>query len=198
MKEGVVGFVRLGTTRRSVVAGLKLRIRKSKGQFRYARTAFRILSTAALSGLLIAPAAGLVGAPSTSVGLTALRSSGPVQQFTTYTSKSIKDPMGITAGSDGALWFTNYNGNSIGRITTSGAITHYKASGIDDPFGITNGPDGALWFTNYGGNSIGRITTSGAVSIFTDSTIDEPEDITTGSDGGDNFWTRQGIVVHKL
>ena len=35
MKEGVVGFVRLGTTRRSVVAGLKLRIRKSKGQFRY-------------------------------------------------------------------------------------------------------------------------------------------------------------------
>ena len=33
------------------------------------------------------------------------------------------DSRGITAGPDGALWFTNRDNDSIGRITTSGAIT---------------------------------------------------------------------------
>ena len=31
-------------------------------------------------------------------------------------------PMGITVGPDGALWFTDPDGRSIGRITTSGMI----------------------------------------------------------------------------
>jgi streptogramin lyase len=37
-------------------------------------------------------------------------------QVTIYAG--IDDPQGITTGPDGALWFTNYDGNSIGRITT--------------------------------------------------------------------------------
>jgi streptogramin lyase len=32
-------------------------------------------------------------------------------------------PLGITPGPDGALWFTENEGNKIGRITTAGAIT---------------------------------------------------------------------------
>ncbi len=72
----------------------------------------------------------------------------------------IDDPQGITTGSDGALWFTNYSNNTIGRITTSGTVTNYTAASVSDPWGMTAGPDGALWFTNYGNNSIGRITTS--------------------------------------
>ena len=35
------------------------------------------------------------------------------------------NPYGIAAGPDGALWFTQYNGNRIGRITTAGAITEF-------------------------------------------------------------------------
>jgi len=71
----------------------------------------------------------------------------------------IDHPEGITAGPDGALWFTSSN-NSIGRITTSGKISGYTGSGIDLPGSITAGPDGALWFTNFGNGSIGRITTT--------------------------------------
>ena len=37
---------------------------------------------------------------------------------TNYTNPSIGSPQRITAGPDGALWFTNYANNSIGRITT--------------------------------------------------------------------------------
>ena len=36
-----------------------------------------------------------------------------------YTDASIRQPVGITAGPDGALWFTNIGNNSIGRITTA-------------------------------------------------------------------------------
>ena len=36
-----------------------------------------------------------------------------------YADPSIDAPAGIAVGPDGALWFTNYFGNSIGRITTA-------------------------------------------------------------------------------
>ena len=32
---------------------------------------------------------------------------------------------GIAAGPDGALWFTEWSANRIGRITTAGAVTEY-------------------------------------------------------------------------
>jgi virginiamycin B lyase len=65
------------------------------------------------------------------------------------------------------MWFTNYSGNSIGRITLTGKAAIFRGPGIDGPTGITTGPDGALWFTNSGNNSIGRITTHGKVSNYT-------------------------------
>jgi virginiamycin B lyase len=81
-------------------------------------------------------------------------------------------PVGITAGPDGALWFTecalastgNCTANgTIGRLTTDGAVTNDTDPNISGPVGIAAGPDGALWFTalfNFGhSNSIGRITT---------------------------------------
>jgi virginiamycin B lyase len=72
----------------------------------------------------------------------------------------------ITAGPDGALWFTDSNGDSIGRITASGAIRTYTDPSIQGPSGITAGLDGALWFTNVFGDSFGRMTTSGEISSY--------------------------------
>jgi streptogramin lyase len=85
------------------------------------------------------------------------------QPATTY-GPLINVPVGITAGPDGALWFANYEGDSIkggsiGRITTTGAVTNYAGTNIVHPLGITIGPDGALWFTSGGNATIGRITT---------------------------------------
>jgi hypothetical protein len=62
----------------------------------------------------------------------------------------------ITAGPDGALWFTDPVGNQIGRIATTGngcslsspCITEYPVPLANShPETITAGPDGALWFT---------------------------------------------------
>ncbi len=67
--------------------------------------------------------------------------------------------MGITAGSDGNLWFTEASGNRIGQITPQGSITETSAgiSAKSNPAGLTAGPDGNLWFTEVGGNRIGEV-----------------------------------------
>ncbi len=102
---------------------------------------------------------------------------------TNYTGPGTSHPFGIAAGPDGALWFTNYNNSSIGRITTSGTVTNYTGPGISTPVGIAAGPDGALWFTNDANHSIGRITTSGAVTNYTGPGILTPAGIAAGPDG---------------
>jgi streptogramin lyase len=104
---------------------------------------------------------------------------------------------GITAGPDGALWFTEERGQ-IGRITTVGVITEFAVPS-SFAYGITAGPDGALWFTQSTtptagcfprcpkGNKIGRITTAGIVSEFNIPTAGSgSEGIAAGPDG--NLW----------
>jgi streptogramin lyase len=118
---------------------------------------------------------------------------------TNYSDATVDGPVDITAGPDGALWFTNQGycvaglcgyGQSIGRITTAGVVTAYPLPRTYFPNGITAGSDGNLWFTNVGDNSIGCITTSGAITIYTDPSISIPEYITAGPDG--NLWFTNG------
>jgi streptogramin lyase len=124
-----------------------------------------------------------------------------VTEFSIPTSASA--PQGIAPGPDGALWFTEFNGNRIGRITTSGTITEYPIpTSKSFPLGIAAGPDGALWFTessgnNAGGNNIGRITTAGVISEFPTHfeaiAAPSPGPIVAGPDG--NLWFAVGGFV---
>ena len=94
----------------------------------------------------------------------------------------------ICTGSDGNLWFADYTGNRIGRISTSGLVTEFPVptpNGV--PYGIASGPDGNIWFTEANGNKIGRITPAGVVTEFTIPTAaSQPVGIASGSDG--NLW----------
>ena len=94
-------------------------------------------------------------------------------------------PYWITTGPDGALWFTEYTVNNIGRITTSGVVTECPVPTVNPVLNwITAGPDGALWIAENGGNKIGRITTVGAVTEYPVPTAGSgPLAITTGQDG---------------
>jgi streptogramin lyase len=94
-------------------------------------------------------------------------------------------PAGITTGPDGNIWFTEENGNRIGRITAGGAITEFGLPAGSLPTEITTGPDGALWFTESGTNSIGRITTAGAITNHFPVGA-APDGIVAGPDG--NLW----------
>jgi len=96
-------------------------------------------------------------------------------------------PTSITVGPDGNLWFTEFNTDSVARLTlATGAVTEFSVPGAGSgPAGITSGPDGALWFTEAGSGEIGRITTAGVVTNeFTlPVTTSDPENIVTGPDG---------------
>jgi virginiamycin B lyase len=97
-------------------------------------------------------------------------------------------PYGITAGPDGALWFTGDGTaagyDKIGRITTAGVITEYPVPTVfSEPNYIAAGSDGALWFTETA-NQIGRITTAGAITEYPVPTTNSlPFGITAGPDG---------------
>ena len=105
------------------------------------------------------------------------------------------EPFDIAVGPDGALWFTEFYGNNIGRITTAGAITEYPIpTSSSAPQGITAGPDGALWFVEGGGvGKIGRITTAGVVTneYPVPTSGSGPLGIVAGPDGA--LWFTEGV-----
>ncbi len=85
----------------------------------------------------------------------------PTSQITEFSLPSRdSSPAGIALGPDGALWFTDYAGDRIGRLTPAGQLSEFPLPAAGSgPFSIVAGPDGALWFTEWLGDRIGRITT---------------------------------------
>ena len=77
-------------------------------------------------------------------------------------------PVNVTLGGDGNVWFTEANHYGVGKITQSGATASEFSSGLtwgSNPTAIARGPDGNLWFTEAAGNgAIGRITSTGAIT----------------------------------
>ena len=77
----------------------------------------------------------------------------------------------LTAGPDGAVWFTEKQAATIGRITPRGMVHLYPLPspmpGYAPPqvIGITTGSDGALWFASAAPYA-GRLTTAGVFSWF--------------------------------
>ena len=89
-------------------------------------------------------------------------------------------PTFIAAGSDGNMWFTSSNRNSISRITPDGVITELaiptggymtKSCGPGD---LVLGPDGSLWFPEVSAGKIASITPQG---VFTELAIPAPGSI---------------------
>ena len=71
------------------------------------------------------------------------------------------DPFGITfAQSDGAYWFAEFAGPTVGRLTPSGQVTHPvgKFSAGSGPRHIAAGPNNTLWVALEQGKKVGRIT----------------------------------------
>jgi streptogramin lyase len=98
-------------------------------------------------------------------------------------------PQGITAGPDGNLWFTEFSGNKVGKITPDGSVTEYGPlpTANSSPRGITAGPDGNLWITEQLGNKVGKLTPAGALNEYALPTSNSsPRGITAGPDG--NLW----------
>ncbi|MGD0452960.1 MAG: hypothetical protein ABSB69_05130 [Solirubrobacteraceae bacterium] len=143
----------------------------------------------------------VLGGALAQTGTAAASPVGTVTFFSTgITAKA--HPSSITAGPDGNLWFTESEGNRIGRITPTGTVTEFTAgiSPNSQPESITAGPDGNLWFTEASGNRIGRITPSGAVTEFAEgiTTGSKPFGITVGPDGNVWFTENAGNRIGRI
>jgi streptogramin lyase len=112
--------------------------------------------------------------------------------------------MAITAGPDGALWFTGpFSPNTILRSTTSGVVTEFPLPNSNNQAqDITVGPDGALWFTEFGRlgaeSGIGRIETDGDVTMYPLSASATPRGITSGPDGALWFTEVSGNRIMRI
>jgi streptogramin lyase len=107
----------------------------------------------------------------------------PVGTLTSHRSQ-ISQPLDIAAGPDGALWFADYAGDSIGRISTAGVISVFRTPNLRPTTGITAGSDGNLWFSFDVG--VGKITPEGAITTYGVPGGNAPRDIVAGPDG--NIW----------
>lgn len=99
---------------------------------------------------------------------------------------------GITAGPDGAIWFTESTPAIIGRMTTNGELTQFALPHPRNHMlsGITTGPDHALWFGDAGRvdrkfrthnpQAIWRVTTSGAFTRYGLSHNSDPQSFGRG------------------
>jgi virginiamycin B lyase len=117
-------------------------------------------------------------------------------------------PQGITSGSDGVTWFTQFSGTAathstaIGRIAPSGQITYFPNAGSGpevpaDANEITLGAENTPWFT--AGNDIGHITADGMLHMYAGlaDPASQPDAITLGPDG--NLWfTEVGPTANKI
>ena len=117
----------------------------------------------------------------------------PAQTATPFTPPTVPStPSGITVGPDGNVWFTEIDGNNIGRITLAGVITEFPIpSAFASPASIVLGADGNLWFTETGVDQIANITPVGVVTEFPlpptpDGSPIAPIGIAAGADG--NIW----------
>jgi virginiamycin B lyase len=105
-------------------------------------------------------------------------------------------PLAITAGPGGNMWFLEGVGPNIGYITPSGKVTEFN-TGLGDSygFGIATGSDGRIWFADNGNNSIGAITADGAtVSDYTAGFTGDPVSIVAGPDGNLYFGETTAVV----
>jgi hypothetical protein len=89
------------------------------------------------------------------------------------------EPLGITAGPDGNLWFTEAVGNKIGSINpvTRGIAEYPVPTDHSNPHSIAAGSDGNLWFVETYGGKIGVLApTHGLIA-----TSEPPASITTNA-----------------
>jgi streptogramin lyase len=100
-----------------------------------------------------------------------------------------RGPVTVTVAPEGTVWFTEGQGNGIGRFDPD--TGEYRSFPLPHPGStpriIAVGADGNLWFSEHDGNRIGRITPRGELREFDIPTSgSQPRAIALGADG--NIW----------
>jgi streptogramin lyase len=138
------------------------------GKHKYMTTSYRYGEALAYFNSAVYVAAALTDSSQTAKGVNIYKFNPSTFSFAyikTLTAPS--NVLGMTAGPDGALWFTDSGRNAIGRLDTLGNVKEYALpTAHANPSGIASAADGALWFTETAADKIGRITTAGGITEY--------------------------------
>jgi streptogramin lyase len=121
-----------------------------------------------------------------------------------FAPEAPSDPVTLTEGSDGNIWFTDpavpttLPNKKIGKVTPAGAVTEYSPGLSGGAWSITEGPDGNLWFTEPGVAKVGYIDPSKPEASLKEFSVPNmpvtggpfKSYIVTGPDG--NLWVTLG------
>jgi len=118
--------------------------------------------------------------------------------FQNSASPSFED---LAAGSDGALWISDWADGQIVRMTMTGTFTTFSLDG-GGPLGVIAGPDRAIWFVEnfFGSAAIGRISTNGRIASYSNgiSRGAALQDIAVGPDGALWFTESTGDRIGRI
>src|SRR5580704_10897328 len=97
--------------------------------------AIRTVALVAVVLMAVVGGLGIPGAEGSAPARHAPPSGSPaVGVVSNFADPTMSNPDAITAGPDGALWFTNWNYSSVERITTSGVLTNYPDPNAAGPW----------------------------------------------------------------
>ncbi len=108
-------------------------------------------------------------------------------------------PLAITKGRDGNLWFADV-WSAYGRVKPTGEITTFKTQTPSYPSGITAGPDGNLWLAAASPQSkpfIAKIATDGTeLAEYQLPGGEQPRGIVPGPDGA--IWFTENLGIGRM
>ncbi len=104
------------------------------------------------------------------------------------------EPLGITTGADGNVWFVDRRVDSIGRLTLSGKLTEFAmpTKGLSPEF-ITTSHAGSVWYGSYA--TFGRVGVDGTLTEYPSSTIFFPYSLTV--DAQDDLWFADSNAIGR-
>ena len=91
------------------------------------------------------------------------------------TVKKLTDAMygssGNAVDARGTLYQSNFNANSITKISRTGEIETFADEGLNGPVGITVDPEGNLYVCNCNAGTISKVSSRGVVETFAESEL---------------------------
>ncbi|GJL79085.1 MAG: virginiamycin B lyase [Nitrospinaceae bacterium] len=129
-----------------------------------------------------------------------------IHEYVTPTPDS--SPAGLAFDGEGNLWFTEINGNKIGKIdpaeakpgTSQGVVEFDLPNANSQPNGIIVAQNGMVWFSEMSGNRIGRLDpATGKIKEYAIPTPkSEPHKLVEGPKGGIWFAEFEADKIARL
>lgn len=132
-----------------------------------------------------------VGSPGTQ-SIFAVDLSASTPAATTFL-RSAGQPNGLTIGADGTLYYSDFGGGHVYRVTPEGMRTQITTARISGANGVAFGPDGALYVDSYSAGTLIKLTLTDGLETARETVatgLGSPDGLAFDADGriyvGDN------------